>query len=148
VEQHLTHIHTHGLSSAQAVYKWYTHVTYLGFFVEKWYTHVMKKPKATIVSETNLGIYVWQLPDGDFVAQGLDVLSIEAVRGDIQAMAAIQKAAKYYGYPEGSPVFVEGKRKITDDEFQVQLSRMRQGMTPDPQDIGNYKDEMRKMRNV
>lgn len=108
----------------------------------------MKKPKATIVSETNLGIYVWQLPDGDFVAQGLDVLSIEGSRGDIRAMAAIQKAAKYYGYPEGTPVFVEGRRKLTDDEFEMQLHRMRAGLTPDPQDIGNYQDEMRRTRNA
>ena len=107
----------------------------------------MKNAKARFVSETNLGIYVWQLPDGEFVAQGLDVLSIEANRGDIQAMAAIQKAAKYYGYSEGTPVFVEGRRKITDDEFDMQLQRMRAGLTPDPQDVGNYQDEMRRLRN-
>lgn len=103
----------------------------------------MKKPKARIVSETNVGIYVWQLPDGEFVAQGLDVLSIEAVRGDIQAMANIQKSAGYYGYTEGTPVFVEARRKITDEEFQIQLHRMRSGLTPDPQDVGAYQDEMR-----
>lgn len=108
----------------------------------------MKKPKATIVSETNVGIYVWQLPDGEYVAQGLDVLSIESTRGDIQKMAAIQKAAKYYGFPEGTPVFVEGRRKITDDEFQTQLHRMRAGLTPDPQDIGTYQDEMERTRNA
>lgn len=106
----------------------------------------MKKPTARIVSETNLGIYVWQLPDGEFVANGLDILSIDAVRGDIQKMAAIQRAAKAYGYPEGKPVFCEGYRKITDEEFEVQYERMQMGMIPDTQDIGNYQDEMRRLR--
>lgn len=106
----------------------------------------MKKPKARIVSETNVGIYVWQLPDGNFVADGLNVLSIDAVRGDIQKMAAIQKAAKAYGYPEGKPVFCEGYRKITDEEFEIQYARMMQGLTPDPLDIGVYQDEMRRNR--
>lgn len=106
----------------------------------------MKKPTARIVSETNLGIYVWELPDGEFVANGLDILSIDAVRGDIQKMAAIQRAAKAYGYPEGKPVFCEGYRKITDEEFEVQYERMQMGMIPDTQDIGNYQDEMRRLR--
>ena len=57
----------------------------------------MKKSKTRIVSETNLGIYVWQLPSGDFVAEGLNILSIEATRGDIAAMAKIQRVAKHHG---------------------------------------------------
>jgi hypothetical protein len=105
----------------------------------------MKKSKARIVSETNLGIYVWQLPNGDFVSEGLNVLSIESVRGDIQAMAKIARAAAGYGYPDGKPVFCEGYRKITDNEFNMQYERMMNGLTPDPQDIGNYQDEMRRL---
>lgn len=90
--------------------------------------------KARIVSETNKGIYVWQLPNGDFLAEGLNILSIEAVKGDIQAMAAITRAAKHYGYDEGRPVFQEGYRKVTDEEFEMQYERMMNGLTPDPLD--------------
>ncbi|MFY3742254.1 MAG: hypothetical protein HMLIMOIP_002723 [Candidatus Nitrosomirales archaeon] len=102
------------------------------------------KSKARFVSETNRGIYVWRLPNGDFLAEGLNVLSIDSVRGDIQKMAAITRAAKEYGYPEGAPVFVEGNRKITDEEFEIQYERMLNGLIPDPYDIGNLQDEVRR----
>ena len=103
----------------------------------------MKKSKATYVSETNVGIYVWRLPDGSYLADGLNVLSIEAVRGDIQKMAAISNAAAYYGYPDGTPEFAEGHRKVSDEEFANQYQRALMGLVPDPQDVGNYQDEMR-----
>lgn len=102
----------------------------------------MKKSKASYVSETNVGIYVWRLPDGSYLADGIDILSIESVRGDIQKMAAISKAASYYGYPDGSPEFQEGYRKISDEEFLIQLDRAKKGLVPDKQDVGNYKDEI------
>jgi hypothetical protein len=92
----------------------------------------MKKSKISVVSETNNGIYVWQLPNGDFLADGLDVLSIQAQRGDLQAMAAISREARNLGYGDGRPVFQEGYRKITDEEFEIQYLRMIHGMTPDP----------------
>lgn len=100
----------------------------------------------SIVSETNVGIYVWRLPNGEFLSDGLNVLSIEARRGDIQAMAAITRAAKHYGFEDGAPIFEEGYRKITDEEFEIQYIRLVNGLTPDPQDIGDYQDEMRKLR--
>lgn len=103
----------------------------------------MKKSKASYVSETNIGIYVWRLPDGSYLADGLDILSKTAVRGDIKAMGAISRAAAYHGYPDGTPEFQEGFRKISDEEFLIQLDRARKGLIPDTQDIGNYQDEMR-----
>lgn len=106
----------------------------------------MKEKKSTItaVSETNLGVYVWQLPDESFVAdQEANVMSIAAFRGDLTAISAIRKAANYYGFDEGTPVFLEGARKITDEELQEQIYRMNQGLVPDPYDIGVYKEEMR-----
>lgn len=94
----------------------------------------MKKPRTRIVSETNQGIYVWRLPNGDFLADGLDILSIRAQRGDIKAMSEISKAARGYGYPDGTPVFQEGYRKITDAEFEMQYERLMNGLVPDPLD--------------
>lgn len=104
------------------------------------------KSKARFVSETNRGIYVWRLPDGNFLAEGLNILSIDAIRGDLQKMAEISRAAREYGYPDGTPVFVEGNRKITDEEFEIQYERMLNGLVPDPQDVGNYQDDMRNLR--
>lgn len=101
------------------------------------------KKKITPVSETNIGIYVWRLPNGDYLHDGdFNFLSVAARRGDIQAMANISKVAKNLGY-EGTPEFAEGHRKINDEEFAEQVYRLTQGLTPDPLDIGVYKDSLR-----
>lgn len=101
--------------------------------------------KITQVRETNLGIYVWQLPDGSFVSDDeMNVLSITAMRGDLTAMAKISSAAKYLGFEEGRPIFAEGYRKISDGEWQDQRARMALGLTPDPYDIGVFKEELRR----
>lgn len=103
-----------------------------------------KKSRITPVSETNLGVYVWQLPDGTFVAdEDANVMSISAFRGDIGAMSALRNAARHYGFPEGEAIFLEGARKIDDEELQEQIERMKQGLIPDKYDIGVYKEEMR-----
>jgi hypothetical protein len=106
---------------------------------------VNKKSKISTVSETNLGVYVWQMPDDSFVADSeANVMSIAAMRGDITAISKITNAAKHYGFEEGKPVFLEGVRKISDEELQEQIYRMNAGLVPDPYDIGVYKEEMRK----
>lgn len=99
-----------------------------------------KKNGLSVVSETNLGIYVWQLPDGGYlIDDDFNVLSITAFRGDLKAMANISKVARNLGF-EGTPYFVEGARKISDTEFEVQKERMLEGLIPDPYDIGVYKE--------
>jgi len=106
-----------------------------------------KKSRISAVSETNLGVYVWQLPDETFVAdENANVMSIAAFRGDLTAISKITAAARHYGFPEGTAVFLEGVRKITDEELQEQVARMNDGLIPDPYDIGVYKEEMRRKR--
>jgi hypothetical protein len=103
----------------------------------------MKHKTRVVTNQTNLGIYVWELLNGDFLAdEDLNILSITAMRGDIVAMTAVSNAAKNLGF-EGRPVFLEGYRKITDEEFQEQIHRMQEGLIPDPLDIGVYKDSLR-----
>lgn len=97
-----------------------------------------------MVSETKLGVYAWKLPDDSFVAdENANVMSIAAFRGDLGAISKIREAARHHGFPEGEPVFLEGARKITDEELQEQIFRMNQGLVPDPYDIGAYKEEMK-----
>jgi hypothetical protein len=104
-----------------------------------------QKSKLTEVRETNLGVYVWQLPNGSFLAdEELNLLSITAMRGDLRAMANISAAARNIGYEDGAPVFAEGRRKISDDEWEEQKWRLEHGYIPDPYDIGIYKENMRK----
>lgn len=103
-----------------------------------------QKSRLTEVKETNLGVYVWQLLDGNFLAdENLNVLSITAMRGDIAAMANISAVAKNLGFNDGTAVFAEGRRKISQDEWEEQNWRLENGFTPDPYDIGIYKENMR-----
>lgn len=96
------------------------------------------------MSETKLGVYVWKLPDESFVAdEDANVMSIAAFKGDLSAISRIREAARYHGYAEGEAVFLEGARKINDEELQEQIDRMNRGLVPDPYDIGVYKEEMR-----
>lgn len=106
----------------------------------------MKSNKSRIseVSETNLGVYVWKLPDDTFVSDSdANVMSIACFRGDLGAISKIRQAARHYGFPEGEPVFLEGARKISDEELQEQIYRMNNGLVPDKYDIGVHKEEMR-----
>lgn len=103
----------------------------------------MGKSKISVVSQTDIGIYVWAMPDGRVVAdQDRNFMSIAAVRGDLEAISKITRAAKFYGIEEGQPYFIEGARKISDEEYSEQVDRLKNGLVPDPYDIGVYKDEL------
>lgn len=103
----------------------------------------MEKSKISVVSQTDIGVYVWKMPDGRIVADSdMNYLSISAFRGDLQAIKRIADAARYYGVEEGQPYFLEGARKISDGEYEEQKERMRQGLIPDELDIGVYKDAL------
>jgi hypothetical protein len=100
------------------------------------------KKGISVVSETNLGVYVWQLTNGSFVMdKDFNILSIQAFRGDFKAIEKITKVARNLGL-EGSAYFVEGARKISDIEFDIQRERFFSGLTPDPYDIGVYKNDI------
>lgn len=97
--------------------------------------------KFSIVSQTNIGIYVWRMPDGRFVAdQDGNYMNIQAMRGDKHKMQLLTDAARHHGIEEGEPYFLEGSRRVTDEEYEEQRERMRSGLIPDPYDIGVYKD--------
>jgi hypothetical protein len=63
-------------------------------------------------------------------------------------MDALAREVRSYGISEGGPKFLSGRRKIDDEEFQYQKQRLDWGLIPDPMDIGNYKDEMKKMGGI
>lgn len=103
----------------------------------------MGKSKISVVSQTDVGMYLWQMPNGQFVAdEDLNFMNIPAMRGDLTAIKKISDAARYYGIEEGAPFFLEGSRRVTDEELEEQKERMRNGLVPDPYDIGVYKDEL------
>lgn len=74
--------------------------------------------RITRVRDSDYGLYVWERPNGKLLAStDGDVLNVEGRFGDILAIAEITKAAAYWGYPEGRPVFRQGDR-LTDEEWE------------------------------
>lgn len=101
--------------------------------------------RATVKEETRLGTYVWEMPDGRWIGDDDgNYLSIVSMKGNVSRIEALSKAVRGYGIYEGQPKFLEGRRKIDDEEFEYQKQRLEWGLVPDPLDIGNYKDEMKK----
>jgi hypothetical protein len=97
------------------------------------------KTKVTIIDEgyTNAGVYVWQLPSGKFFTDGYNsVLNIPSMRDDQTKIKQLIQAAAYYGQPEGKAVFFPGTARITEEEYSVQVDRMKQGFIPNENDLG------------
>lgn len=98
-----------------------------------------------VVQETNFGMYVWETLDGHMVGDDDgNIMNIVAMRGDIQAQKKLQEAARYYGFPDGTAKFLEGVRRVSDEERAQQINRFKEGQVPDELDIGNYRDEVRR----
>jgi hypothetical protein len=106
----------------------------------------MKKnqPKSKVVEEVPYGMYVWQTPDGEVLGDGDgNIMNVFCMKGDLRAIKALSDAARYYGFPEGTPVWWSGKRPITDDELAEQEMRARLGLVPDPLDYAAVVEEMK-----
>jgi hypothetical protein len=85
--------------------------------------------------ESTLGIY----DEGNY-------LSITSKKNNKSRIEALAKEVRNFGIYEGQPKFLSARRKITDEEFEEQQSRLKWGLVPDPMDIGNYKDELKNIR--
>jgi hypothetical protein len=106
----------------------------------------LKKKSVTVgPEETTLGIYVWEMPDGRWIGDDDgNYLSITSMKGNRSRIDALAREVRSYGIYEGKPTFLSGRRKIDDEEFEYQQQRLKWGLTPDPLDIGVYKEETRK----
>lgn len=99
--------------------------------------------KSQYIEETTLGIYVWEMPDGRWIGDDDgNFLSITSKKGNKSRMDALAREVRSYGIYEGRPKFLSGRRKIDDEEYEYQKQRLEWGLTPDPLDIGVYKDSI------
>jgi hypothetical protein len=99
--------------------------------------------------ESTLGIYVWEMPDGRWIGDDDgNFLSVTSKKGNRSKVDALAREVRSFGIYEGRPKFLSGRRKIDDEEFQNQKQRLDWGLVPDPLDIGNYKDEMKKLKGL
>ena len=94
------------------------------------------------------GLYVWKLPDGSiFKDEDGNILNIPSIQHDIEKMKNIKEAAAYYGQPEGEPMWVPGVGRVTEEEYQSDLYRMSEGLTP-LGDTGAWRDAARATRAI
>lgn len=101
------------------------------------------KPRVSRVNEVAYGVYVWQLPSGGYLGNSDgDYLSVFCMKSDIKAMAQLREVAAAHGFPEGKPVFVPGAEKVTQSQWEDQVARMRDGYIPNPNDPGNFSNDV------
>ena len=96
------------------------------------------KSKATWMPKMyDWGLYFWRLPDGHlFKDQDGNLLNIPSMRGDLSKIAELRKAAAYYGQPEGEAWFYAGIRRATDEQYEEQKQRLKEGLIPNLDDLG------------
>lgn len=99
------------------------------------------------IQDTVFGLYVWRMPDGSYV-QDTDgnFLNIPSVEHDREKMRRLRQAVNYFGIHFGKPVFMPGRRRVTDDELEEQKQRQRWGLTPDIYDAGALLEELREKK--
>ena len=96
------------------------------------------KSKATWMPKMyDWGLYFWRLPDGHlFKDQDGNLLNIPSMRGDLSKIAELRKAAAYYGQPEGEAWFYAGIKRATDEQYEEQKQRLKEGLIPNLDDLG------------
>jgi hypothetical protein len=104
-----------------------------------------------IIREVPWGMLVWQCESGEYAAdeEGNLMYVFLDDRNPTRlsrAEAALTDAAKGYGFPAGKPVFLTGRRPITDEELEHQTARAEAGLVPDPLDIAAINEEARHLR--
>lgn len=105
-----------------------------------------KKKIKVVEDDSNIGIYVWKLDTGEiFGDEDGNILNIPSVRFDLEKMKIISEAARYWGAPPGRPHFMGGVGRITDAQYEEDMERTMNGLTPYG-DTGAWREEFRKRR--
>ena len=96
-----------------------------------------KSKLTTIDKGYDWGVYVWKRSNGKWFTDGNgSILNIPSMRGDIEKLAELRKAAAYHGEPDGEPVFFSGLNRVTEEEYSEQVDRMKEGLIPNLNDLG------------
>lgn len=99
------------------------------------------------VEEEEYGVYIWITEDGSRVADEENrTMNIPSKKGDIEKIKALRDAARYYGIEGGKPLFLPGRRRVTDSEHEYQNERLRAGLVPDPLDFKAMEEEQKYAR--
>ena len=67
----------------------------------------IKRVNQSVVEDTILGIYVWEMPDGRWIGDDDgNFLSVTSKKGNRQRMNLLADAVRSYGIYEGQPKFL------------------------------------------
>lgn len=101
-------------------------------------THIDKGTGQRAMFGYEWGLYFWRLPDGHlFKDEEGRMLNIPSVKGDLGQMAKLRQAAAHYGQPDGEPWFYAGVNRATDEEYEEQVDRLKEGLLPSLNDLGS-----------
>jgi hypothetical protein len=109
----------------------------------------VKHRRSRVSDNIGVGIYTWQMPDGNILgdSQG-NVLSVASRVGDIGNMSRIREyVEKELGIYEGKPRFLDGASQLTETENDTQVEQMLNGQVPD-WDLGSLKDDMKRAKRT
>jgi len=110
-------------------------------------TQLPKVKVSEVKSRADWGLYMWRLPTGKLFKDGNgNYLNIPSLRGDIEKISILRKAAAHYGQPIGEPHFEPGVQRTTDEEYEEQVDRFVQGEIPSLNDFGAVVDAKRGLR--
>lgn len=83
------------------------------------------KSKISVVNETRLGVYVWELPNGKILGNDEgDILSIDSYYGDLTRVSILCREAKALGFEDGKPIFWAGQHKCSDDDWYEHMREL------------------------
>jgi hypothetical protein len=94
--------------------------------------------KVTVLDKQyDWGIYFWKKANGKPFTDGNgNVLNIPSHRGDAIQIHKLQQEATALGQGDGSYEFMPGVARVSDEEYEEQVDRMKQGLIPNLNDLG------------
>jgi hypothetical protein len=99
------------------------------------------------VDQFEYGVYVAKNHEGKYIIdQEGNHLSISSKKNDTKRMRELAEAARSFGIDNIQFEFRSGATKISDEEFEEQLERQRNGQVPDKYDLGVMIDDYKKGR--
>ena len=94
------------------------------------------------IKEVPWGVYLWQMPDGSFVADDEGHFwMLASLEGDQKKMKIMKDSVRSeFGIVEGKPCFFSGHRIVSDEEYEYQRQRLGWGLEPHPLDMSSINE--------
>jgi len=111
-----------------------------------------QKPRSgpQFVDEVPYGVYVWEI-DGKWIGDGKGnyLRSPLCMRGNLRVINALTNEVRSMSrdaYEKGKPLFLAGRRAVSDEEYEEQIERSKQGLIPDKYDLPAQIESQRRRR--